>query len=30
VVVYLTQLIPALNIDDSAKLRSLIYQAIID
>ena len=28
VVVYLTQLIPASNIDDHAKLRALIYQAI--
>ena len=28
VVVYLTQLIPASNIDDQAKLRALIYQAI--
>lgn len=30
VVVYFTQLIPASNIDDHAKLRSLIYQAIVD
>lgn len=30
VVVYLTQLIPAGNIDDYSKLRSGIYQAIID
>ncbi len=30
VVVYFTQLIPANNIDDQQKLRSLIYQAIID
>ena len=30
VVVYLTQLIPANDIDDAAKLRSLIYQAIVD
>ncbi len=30
VVVYFTQLIPATNIDDHAKLRTLVYQAIID
>jgi CubicO group peptidase (beta-lactamase class C family) len=30
VVVYFTQLIPALNIDDHAKLRSQVYQALID
>ncbi|MCW5958101.1 MAG: beta-lactamase family protein [Pyrinomonadaceae bacterium] len=30
VVVYMTQLIPAGNIDDFGKLRALIYQAIID
>lgn len=30
VVVYLTQLIPAGDIDDHGKLRSLIYQAIVD
>jgi len=30
VVVYFTQLIPAPNIDDHAKLRTLIYQAIVD
>lgn len=30
VVVYFTQLIPASQIDDHAKLRALIYQAIID
>ena len=30
VVVDLTQLIPATNIDDHAKLRTLIHQAIID
>ena len=30
VVVYLTQLIPALNIDDHDKIRALIYQSIID
>ena len=30
VVVYLTQLIPAANIDDHGKLRTLIYQSIID
>ena len=29
-VVYLTQLIPARNIDDHGKLRTLIYQAIVD
>ena len=29
-VVYLTQLIPARNIDDHGKLRTLIYQSIID
>jgi CubicO group peptidase (beta-lactamase class C family) len=30
VVVYLTQLIPAQNIDDQGKLRALIYQSIVD
>jgi len=30
VVVYMTQLIPANNIDDHSKLRALIYQAIVD
>jgi CubicO group peptidase (beta-lactamase class C family) len=30
VVVYLTQLIPAQGVDDYSKLRSGIYQAIID
>ena len=30
VVVYLTQLIPAGNLDDHEKLRALVYQAIID
>ena len=30
VVVYLTQLIPARNIDDHGKLRTLIYQSIVD
>ena len=30
VVVYLTQLIPARNIDDHGKLRALVHQAIID
>jgi len=30
VVVYLTQLIPAINIDDHQKVRTMIYQAIID
>ncbi|MEX2583879.1 MAG: serine hydrolase domain-containing protein [Gemmatimonadota bacterium] len=30
VVVYLTQLLPAGNIDDHAKLRALVYQAIVD
>ena len=30
VVVYFTQLIPALNINDHDKLRALIYQSIID
>jgi hypothetical protein len=29
-VVYLTQIIPATGLDDYAKLRSGIYQAIID
>jgi CubicO group peptidase (beta-lactamase class C family) len=29
-VVYLTQLIPAQNIDDHGKLRALIYQSIVD
>ena len=30
VVVYMTQIIPATGLDDSAKLRSGIYQAIVD
>ena len=30
VVVYLTQLIPAVNIDDQQKVRTMVYQAIID
>lgn len=30
VVVYLTQLIPARNIDDHARLRALVYQALAD
>jgi len=30
VVVYLTQLIPANDIDDHRKLRSLVYQAIVE
>lgn len=30
VVVYFTQLIPAGNIDDHAKLRALVYQSIVD
>ena len=30
VVVYMTQLIPAGDIDDAAKLRALVYQAIVD
>ena len=30
VVVYLTQLIPAINIDDHQKVRTMVYQAIID
>jgi len=30
VVVYFTQLLPAMNIDDHSKLRTLIYQSIID
>ena len=30
VVVYLTQIIPAINLDDQQKVRSLIYQAIVD
>ena len=30
VVVYLTQLIPAGDIDDQAKVRTLVYQAIVD
>ena len=30
VVVYLTQLIPAINIDDQNKFRALLYQAIVD
>ena len=30
IVVYLTQLMPAGKIDDHAKLRALVYQAIVD
>ncbi len=30
VVVYLTQLIPAIGVDDHSKVRSLIYQALVD
>ncbi len=30
VVVYLTQIIPAMNLDDQQKIRTLVYQAIID
>ncbi len=30
VVVYFTQLLPANNLDDHAKLRALVYQAIVD
>ena len=30
VVVYLTQIIPAINLDDQQKVRSLVYQAIVD
>jgi len=30
VVVYFTQLIPAQNIDDHEKLRTQVYQAIVD
>ena len=30
VVVYLTQLIPAINMDDHQKVRTMVYQAIID
>jgi CubicO group peptidase (beta-lactamase class C family) len=30
VVVYFSQLIPAYDIDDQAKLRVLVYQAIMD
>ena len=30
VVVYMTQLIPARGVDDHAKLRALVYQAIVD
>jgi CubicO group peptidase (beta-lactamase class C family) len=30
VVVYMTQLIPAGNLDDTGKVRALVYQAIID
>ena len=30
VVVYMTQLIPAGRLDDQAKLRTLIYQSIVD
>ena len=28
--VYLTQIIPAIGLDDQQKVRSLVYQAIID
>jgi len=30
VVVYLTQLVPAGDVDDQAKVRTLVYQAIVD
>jgi CubicO group peptidase (beta-lactamase class C family) len=30
VVVYFTQLIPARNVDDHAKLRALVYQALVE
>ena len=30
VVVYLTQIIPAINLDDHEKVRTMVYQAIID
>ena len=30
VVVHLTQLIPAGDVDDHAKVRALVYQAIVD
>ena len=30
VVVYFTQLIPAMGIDDQGQLRALIYQSIVD
>ena len=30
VVVHLTQLIPAGDVDDHAKVRTLVYQAIVD
>ena len=30
VVVYLTQIIPAINLDDQQKVRTLVYQAIVD
>jgi len=30
VVVYLTQVIPASGLDDHARVRALIYQAIVD
>jgi CubicO group peptidase (beta-lactamase class C family) len=30
VVVYFTQLIPARNVDDHGKLRTLVYQAIVE
>jgi hypothetical protein len=30
VVVYFTQLLPANNLNDHAKLRALVYQAIVD
>ena len=30
VVVYLTQLNPAMDVDDFGKLRALIYQSIVD
>jgi hypothetical protein len=28
--VHLTQLVPAGNVDDQAKVRALVYQAIVD
>ena len=30
VVVHLTQLVPAGDVDDQAKVRALVYQAIVD